>query len=57
MLLNIKLQPHKGRNFQVCQSPNHEYGQMGNFKVYATFNRSLGQTAPSAHHKICVPDS
>ena len=36
------------RNLQVCQSPNHEYGQMGNFKVFTTFNQSLGQTAPSA---------
>ena len=27
---------------------NHEYRQMGNFNVYATFNKSLGQTAPSA---------
>jgi len=26
----------------------HEYVQMGNFKVYTTFNKSLGQTAPSA---------
>jgi len=24
------------RNLRVCQSPNHEYGQMGNFKVYTT---------------------
>ena len=27
---------------------NHEYGQMGNFEVYTTFNKNLGQTAPSA---------
>jgi len=26
----------------------HDYGQMGHFKVYTTFNKSLGQTAPSA---------
>jgi len=32
----------------AMQSPNHEYGQMGNFKVYTTFNKNLGQTAPSA---------
>jgi len=33
---------------QVWRSPSHEYGQMGNFKVYTTFDKSLGQTAPFA---------
>ena len=32
--------------------PNHEYGQMGNFKVYTSFKKSLVQTAPSAWKRL-----
>ena len=42
--------PRGAVKLQVWQSPNHNYGQMGNFKDYTTFNKRkrLGQTAPSA---------